>query len=399
MQRREQAIVKLLPPTQNKRNWLDNTAQVFTQAVQYGLDIAEKESVRSRNRLHKVMYRKARSLSLPSDYARMSVNTTVSMVRAYYALLRAGKQPSFPQVRNSQGIGLGINAYKVVVDNERFVLRVYTGERGTYVWLPLCVPAKYCDKLQYVYGDARIFKRKDDWYVTLPLRVPYIPTVSDSEPTFIGVDLGIVRHATVVTPDRVMFFNGKPARHKREHFTDIRSRYQKHSRNDRVKDSKGKESDWITNVNHKISRSIVSLASEYPNPVIVLERLDGIRSRVRGSKRFKRMVSSWTFRQLTDFIQYKAERENVRVVFCDPRGTSKTCPKCGHATRSNRPQQGRFRCVSCNYEANADYVAARNIAAAGARLLPQEPPDTARTQVQTEPIGVRPDGVKDVVAV
>jgi transposase len=125
-----------------------------------------------------------------------------------------------------------------------------------------------------------------------------------------------------------------------------------------------------------------------------LERLDGIRHRVHGSKRFNRMVSSWTFRDLVAKIQYKAARAGVSVVFCDPRGTSKACPRCGHAARSNRPEQGRFRCVSCSYQANADYVAARNIAAAGPMALSQGRPDTARpVEGQTEPVGVRPDGV------
>jgi len=275
----------------------------------------------------------------------------------------------------------------------RFALRISIA-RLQYLWFPLSVPPKFRDRMASVYGDARLFKRGDDWYIALPIRVPSAPTVCDGERTFIGVDLGIVRHAVVAMPDKVLFFNGKTARHRREHFDDLRRRYQHHRRTDRVRDGSGKERRWMQDTNHKLSRTIVDAALRYPNPVIVLERLDGIRYRMYGSKRFRRMVSSWTFRDLVAKIQYKAARAGVGIVFCDPRGTSKTCPKCGHATRSNRPEQGRFRCVACNYQGNADMVAARNIAAAGPAALSQGRPDTARPdEGQTESVGVRPDGV------
>jgi putative transposase len=105
------------------------------------------------------------------------------------------------------------------------------------------------------------------------------------------------------------------------------------------------------------------------------------------------MMYSWAFRQLVDFVEYKAERAGVLVVFVDPRGTSKTCSRCGHSSRSNRPDQSHFRCVSCGYQMNADLNAARNIAALGLHALAQEPPDTARSQDQTGKIASRPDGV------
>lgn len=49
--------------------------------------------------------------------------------------------------------------------------------------------------------------------------------------------------------------------------------------------------------------------------------------------------------------------------------TSRRCPECDHVDAANRPSQAAFRCVACGHEANADDVAAINIARAGhARL-------------------------------
>jgi len=393
----ESVVIKILNPTQWKRQWLDDTARAFSQAVQFGLDAAREDHTDNRTRLHKLVYRAVRDqFGLSADYTRMSVNAVVSLARSYYGQRRSRhiKRVSFPKVNGSQGIGLGIHSYRIVQDNNRLVLRVSTGQRGHYVWLVLCVPTKYRDRLLLAKGDAKLFKRGNDWYVMLPIRVTPTPAVCDGESTFIGVDLGIVRLATVSTPDGITFFSGKEARHRREHSADLRGRYQRHNRLDRVKAQKGKDTRYMRDLNHKISATLVDIALRYDRPVIVLERLDGINNRLKGSKRFKRMVSSWTFRQLVTFIEYKAARYSIPVVFADPRGTSRTCPKCGHSTRANRPNQSRFRCVACNYQGNADAVAAINIAALGPGVLGQEPTDTARASAQTEPVGVRPDVVK-----
>ena len=390
----ECVTVKLANPTKCKREWLEQTANTFSHIVQIGLNMAKQECLFSRVDIHNAVYHTARDFGLNAECARMSVNAAVSLTHMYYGLRKVQKRVSFPKVRSSQGIGLGVKAYKVVQSKSRFILFVSVSKNSPHLRFPLCVPNRYRYRMPLVYGDAKLFQRGHDWYVSLPIRIPQTPTVCDGEHTFIGVDLGIVKHATVSFPDKVLFFNGKPARQKREHFANLRRRYQKHHRLDRVRQRKGKETNWMTDLNHKISRQIVDLSTLYSNPVIVLEQLDGIRNHVHGSKKFNRMIASWAFRQLIDFINYKATRENIPVVFCDPRGTSKTCPKCGHSTRSNRPTQSQFRCVACGYQASADYVGACNITARGLYALVHGPSDMARPQGQTEEISLQPDGAQ-----
>jgi len=391
----ESLIVKIAQPNKRKADWLNTMTGLFSQAVQFGLAAAQIECTCDRAQLHKAMYYPVRQqFGLPADYARMAINATVALARSYYSLHRSGRHASFPKVNGNQGIGLGIHSYIVMENDGRFILRVATGIRGQYIWLPLCVPPRYRESIAIVYGDAHLFNRCGRWYVKLPVRIPFTPAGSSGEHTFIGVDLGVVRHATVVTPDRTVFFSGKKARHLREHYSDLRGRYQTHCRTDRVRDQKGKESRWMNDLNHKVSRQIVDLTATYPAPVLVLERLDGIRYRVHGSKRFNRMMGSWTFRDLVDKIKYKATRLSIPVVFVDPRKTSQTCSKCGHAVPSNRPDQATFRCVACGYRTNADRNAAVNIAALGPRALAQGPPDTARPDGQTGDTSPWPDGVK-----
>ncbi len=403
MRNMECVVVKVIPPNRAKREWLERTARAFAQAVQCGLAEAQRERTANRNRLHYTVYPQARALGLPADYARMAVNAAVALARSYYGQRKSPhfRKVSFPHVNGSQGIGLGVRAYAIVRDGDRFVLRVSTGHRGQYVWLPLAVPVRYAERVAAARGDARLFQRGADWYVALAVRVLPTPTgCSGEEPTFIGVDLGIVRHAVVVAPGAVAFFDGKADRWRREHGAALRRRYQRHRRTDRVRAQRGKERRWMRALNHQISRQIVNLAATYAHPVIVLERLEGIRYRAKGGKRFNRMLSSWAFRELVDMVRYKAARAGIAVVLADPRNTSKTCPECGHATRANRPEQGRFRCVRCGYQGNADYVAARNIAAAGPTALLHGRPDTARlaSAGQAGDAGSRLDGVKVCVS-
>lgn len=209
MHRTESVIIKVAQPNKRKAQWLAGMASMFSQAVQLGLDAAQAAHTASRNKLHQAVYYPARELGLPGDYARMAVNAAVTLARSYYGLRKTQQCPAFPKVHGSQGLGLGVASYKVVQDNARFVLRVSTGARGQYLWLPLCVPARYRDSIASAQGDARLFKRRGQWYVMLPVRIHHTPAGCSGARTFIGVDLGVVRHATVQTPDRTVFFAGR----------------------------------------------------------------------------------------------------------------------------------------------------------------------------------------------
>ena len=49
--------------------------------------------------------------------------------------------------------------------------------------------------------------------------------------------------------------------------------------------------------------------------------------------------------------------------------TSRTCPRCDHASKDNRLTQAAFLCVECGYEHHANVVGALNILARGYRVL------------------------------
>ncbi len=198
----------------------------------------------------------------------------------------------------------------------------------------------------------------------------------------IGVDLGINRVATLATNtgQDLSFVNGKPIKDRREHNRRLREHLQRvgtKSAKRLLKKRRRKETRWIKDTNHQISKRIVSEAKRTGRG-IVLEELTGIRSRVRHRAQHRPTMHSWAFRQLGDYITYKAQREGVPVTFINPAYTSQTCHVCGHVSRKNRPKQDTFTCQKCGTTMNADTNAAINIAKRGHELqVAVNPPNAA----------------------
>jgi putative transposase len=72
------------------------------------------------------------------------------------------------------------------------------------------------------------------------------------------------------------------------------------------------------------------------------------------------LASGWG--RLVDRLEHKAPGriQKIPAAF-----TSQRCSACGHVAVESRQSQTTFRCVACAWTGNADYNAAKNIAAAG----------------------------------
>jgi IS605 OrfB family transposase len=113
-------------------------------------------------------------------------------------------------------------------------------------------------------------------------------------------------------------------------------------------------------MNHQISKKLVQKA-KCTCQGIALEELTNFfdKKKVRKSERNQR--HSWSFRQLRDFIQYKALLAGVKVILVNPAYTSQECSICGYVDKSNRKSQSDFHCQLCGFATNADYNASINI--------------------------------------
>lgn len=118
-----------------------------------------------------------------------------------------------------------------------------------------------------------------------------------------------------------------------------------------------KEQRWMTDQNHKVSHQIVNHAVKHGVSMIKLERLKNIRKTARTSRKNAKNLHNWSFYQLQNFIQYKANIVGIRVVEVDPAYTSQTCPNRGER---NKAEDRTYRC-SCGFYGHRDHVGAMNI--------------------------------------
>ena len=240
---------------------------------------------------------------------------------------------------------------------------------GTALIVPVCIDGKTqqieiaCQGLIFAGtpGICRIKRKRGKWVADLVI------TTEEPEPTegqgVMGVDLGIKVPAVAYVQGKGTRFygNGRYQRYMRRRFYARRKKLQKAGKMRAVKKSQGKEARWMKNLNHQLSRQIVTHAQEQGVGTIRLEALRGIRTRTtRTSRRASdrknnRMKHSWSFHQLTLFITYKAASVGIKVEQVDPAYTSQECPSCG---AHNTAQDRTYVCEDCGWFGHRDKVGA-----------------------------------------
>ncbi|PZT78035.1 MULTISPECIES: RNA-guided endonuclease InsQ/TnpB family protein [unclassified Streptomyces] len=226
-----------------------------------------------------------------------------------------------------------------------------------------CSPDALKTLREYRKGESDLIERDGVFYLLAVCEVPAAP-VNEDPSGFIGVDLGIVNIATASTGYRAA---GRGLNRHRKRQLALRRKLQAkgtQSAKRLLKHRSRKEARHAANINHIISKQIVTTA-ERTGSGIALEDLTGIRDRVRLRKDQRAQLHAWSFHQLGSFLEYKARRAGVPLVYVDPAYTSRRCSQCGHTDRKNRVDQATFACRACGFLANADDNASHNLARKG----------------------------------
>jgi IS605 OrfB family transposase len=216
-------------------------------------------------------------------------------------------------------------------------------------------------------GQADLVLVDGTFYLLITIDTPEEPP---TDPThFLGVDLGIVNLATDSDGNS---YTGTPVEVVRQRCGRARQTYQAtqtKSAKRRLKKMARHESRFRRDMNHVISKQLVAHAKD-TQAALSLEDLRGIRDRMTVRKGQRNKQHGWSFRQLRDFLAYKAQRLGIPLVFVDPRNSSRECSKCGFVDKRNRRSQAVFSCLRCGYTAHADQNAARNLATRAAVKRP-----------------------------
>ena len=219
-------------------------------------------------------------------------------------------------------------------------------------------------------GNARLVQTGNKWF----LHVSFTKNVSEPDivtfDNIIGIDAGIRQIMTIydAKTKKTYFKNGQFVKKKRQNYAKKRQSLQSKntkSAKRRLKNLSGRENRWMTDVNHCLSKTLVS---ENPNTLIVVEDLTNVTfDTVRNRKKENRYEHhSWAFYQLQQDIAYKAREHNSLLIKINPAYTSQRCPKCGTICKENRDKNNHiYHCNHCHYQSNDDRIAAMNIVQLG----------------------------------
>ncbi|MEK3880492.1 RNA-guided endonuclease InsQ/TnpB family protein [Paenibacillus sp. FSL M7-0420] len=205
-------------------------------------------------------------------------------------------------------------------------------------------------------GLLRVVQKSAKWFVQISIERPTEPADGHE---VMGIDLGLKVPAVVVTSSGKTKFcgNGRQNKFVRRKYHSYRRKLGKLKKLSAIRKQNDKESRFMKDQNHKISRQIVNMAIQERVSVIKLEKLKNIRKTTRTSRKNAKNLHHWSFYQLQMFIGYKAALAGIQVVEVNPAYTSQTCPSCGER---NKAKDRTYQC-DCGYTAHRDRVGAINI--------------------------------------
>jgi len=261
------------------------------------------------------------------------------------------KKQDFPMSLNNQVLKIAESKNKI---SEYWARIPVKGKRGG-IWVAIKPHKPFPDG--YKLGESKLFKQKGKFHLHVVIKKEI--EIRQTYDNVISVDMGEKRIATVLHQGKPVFM-GKEVRGIRRHYAYLRKKLGKKKLVKTIKKIKQRESFKINQILHDISNEIVSMAKETPNSAIAIGNLKGIRKSAKNKgKRMRRIVNNMPYFKLTFLVTYKANWEGIPVIKVNEAWTSKTCPKCKRIGK--RVNQGLFKCLSCGYQANADYIGATNI--------------------------------------
>jgi len=347
--------IQLLPDDFQKTLLLD-TMSAFNAAASKAAEIGFGAGRFSRVTLHHLCYFKLRAQFGLS--AQMAVRAIAKAAECFV------RDKSYnPKFRSHGAMTLDDRLFAFKGIDRVSILTLQGRQR-----IPIIMGEYQRGRLNRLKGQADLVYRDGKFFLLCTADLPEDAPIKPKK--FLGVDLGIVNIAATsdgetFTNDQIENVRGRYAKRRRLLAMKTALRFKRRTRKNArraIKQTRGRESRFRRDMNHCISKRLVAKAKGTGRG-IALEDLRGIRDRARFRRCQRARMSSWSFAQLRQFIEYKGKLVGIPVVAVDARNTSRSCSRCGHVSKSNRKSQAVFRCRACGFTAQADIQAAVNIAA------------------------------------
>lgn len=335
-----------LNPTDEQFSILKQTLETSNQACNYISEIAFQNKMFNQFSLHKLVYHEVKNrFNLSAQMAVRSIAKAANSYKINKKILHKFK-PHSAQPYDDR-------IFRLMKDD---FISIWTLKGRQKI--PFQCGDYQRKLIENQHGEVDLMFIRGLFYIAIICDVDEDTLIDPQD--VLGIDLGIVNLA-VSSEGKI--YSGKDIDKYRRKMSHRRKNLQKKGTKPakrKLKQISGKQARFQKNTNHCISKAIVADAKRL-SCAIALEKLTGIRNRIKARKRGRARLHNWAFYQLRSFLTYKAKLAGIPMIFVDPRNTSRECPICHHVSKSNRKSQSEFICQSCGFSQLADHVASQNI--------------------------------------
>jgi len=346
----KRTIVIKLDVSQEHDCMLLELQKQFSGACNQAAEIAVKEAKKNRVQLHHASYYTLRK-NFQALGSQMCCNAIAKTSQALMALKRP-KEILFKQ-------GCSIHFDKRTYSLKENVLSLFTLQGR--IRLSLEISSFHQSFLnQGKVKEAELVRRGKRWFFHLVLDLPPVPIKETGK--LMGIDLG---ENVLAATSTGKLFGGGALRAARDQCLGHRQRLQSNgsqSAKQRLRKISGREKRNVRHVNHCVAKKIIQEAQRNDIATIVMEDLKNIRDRIKAGKKNRSRLHRWSFDQLRQMIEYKAQSYGIQLLYVHPAYTSKTCSCC--QAIGNRVKH-RFSCPNCGSLQHSDLNASRNILGLG----------------------------------
>lgn len=191
-------------------------------------------------------------------------------------------------------------------------------------------------------GTAKLVQSSGRWFLHIPVTMELDSWNKATNKHIVGIDRGLRQIMTLYDEyGNTKFFSGKSIAYKRKKFAYLRRQLQSKgtkSAKRHLKKLGQRENRWMTDVNHRLSKTLVDYYGS--DTLFVLEDLTNVTFERRyATKDATHDLHSWSFYDLENKLTYKAQMSHSQVVKVSAEYTSQRCPRCGQIRKESRNHQ------------------------------------------------------------
>jgi len=321
--------------------------------IENSVKTGKRYRVPSLSRIHRALYEKLKSFGLPSRIALDCYREALAIAKSY---LGNGARGKMPRVRTLR---------MWLVPNQSYRVREgYVEIAGGYKLRIVGWDRRYDS---YEIREARLVYKGNKMFLMVTKRIPKPKPVEprgviavdvNENYIYFGNELSVEKVETIV--ERALHYRILAENLQKKYSS---TRYMAWLRRrgvlERIRYFHRKARNIVEDWARKTALAIVLRAKQY-GYAVAREDLSGlIESLRRLPKEHRVKIIILSYRRLSYWIDWQAQKHGVRVIVVDPKGTSTLCPRCD----AKMVEHGyrKMKCPLCEFEANRDVVAILNI--------------------------------------